>query len=442
MSPTTAKKGPAPAASGSRAAPAGAVVRRPAMQIKVAGLEQYAEDGDGKVQVLLFGEPGTGKTPWSAQWPKTLHLMCDRNGENSLVLTRSPFLQIRGKADMEAALKIAEQQVASGAIETVVLDTISVYSRHVAQEILTRNGLANMDNFKQWGELTAEVTRTLHRLQNMDANIIVLCHTKAKFDSDTKEIEPDLSGGAKNDLPKEFPYIGLLTTMEVLADDKKSKRTARQIQWRGTPQIPYLRSPSNILPEKTSVDFKSSDYEQVINALRKGAEKLSERFKTQLAELEQPLGGEVEPEIQVAAPDSVSGPVAAIDAAKVPKARAKKDEAAAPAPAVASDPSTWKAPAEASSPTPEQPAETPEAGDQAAEDTASTETAEPTMEEAVATVASVLDGEVVETIVDIATRIQEATTPEEFKTIWAENKNAWTDEYTALVQARKATLGL
>lgn len=411
----------------------------PPLTIEYPSLDGYMTDGDKYIQALVFGDPGTGKTPWSAQWPDTLHLMADRNGENSLVITRSPFVRVRSRQDMERALTAAELHVASGRIKTVVLDTISVYSRHVAQEILTAAGLASMDDFRQWGELTSEITRTLHRLQNLNCNVIVLCHTKGKFESKTGELDPDIQGGAKGDLPKEFPYIGHLTALEVMAEGGKDKKIVRKIAWRSSAQLPFMRSPSNILPPSTDVHFRKSDYEQIIEAIQAGATKLAARFEKEDA----PAELEMAPaELLVASPESPSGAVPAIDPSKVPAARkpAAKKAAAKPAAKSAAALPATAAPVDDAPvddvPIEEPPVEEPPVADPA--DPATWKGATP--EEAQANVEQVLGGKVISEVVDIPTLIESVTTADALTDLWRQHKDIWLPEYSELAKARRAAL--
>lgn len=413
------------------------------VQIQTAGLDEFLDGGSGKLQVLLYGDPGTGKTPWAAQWPDTLHIMCDRNGENSLVLTGSRFVKVRSRADMKAALDAAAMAVANGSVKTIVIDTISVYAKHVSQEILKTNNIASMDDFRQWGELTAEIVNTLHRLQNMPVNVIVLCHTKTKFDSKTFEIEPDLAGGAKLDLPKEFPYIGLLSMDFAITqvDGKDVRSTVRKIQWRGTPQISHLRSPSNILPEFTSVEFKESDYTQIRDAIEKGAQQLAARAGVKKETTSETVETSSDAMTVAAAAAPVSGAVSP-DANKLPAPRKGATARTGTAAKVAAADAAAATPAPAAEPTMEEAVAQAAQEAEAAEGQAAAHAEEPTHEEAVATVTNVLEGEVVKTTTedDIAALIEAATLPAQMTDIWREHKNMWTPALSERAKARKAVL--
>lgn len=370
------------------------------IKIRTAGLDEYLEGGEGKFNILLFGPPGGGKTPWAAQAPAPFFLMADRGGQNSLVMTKTPYVKIRSEADFDEAIAFLQMDQAgkNPQYKTVVLDTISVYAKHLQQDILRREGIPSMDDFRQWGELGQRTANALHKLQNLDMNVIVNCHVKDKFNSE--ELEPDLQGGARVDLPKEFPYIGLLQmTWDIQQIDGKDERVAvRKIRWRGTPKIPHLRSASNILPETTPVNFQPSDWTVLTDAVRAGAEAIGTR--AEVTEVETPTE-----QTAVKAEDAVSGPVAPKPARRAPakKAEAKKDDA----PAAKKD----EAPAE------------------------------PTHDEAVANVQETLGGEVVSEL-NLVDQIKAATTAEEFHALWAQNKPQWGDEHTAAVKARKAELGL
>lgn len=311
------------------------------LEIRTAGLESYLEGGDGKYRILILGTPGSGKTPFAAQFPDPFFLMADRGGENSLVLTRTPYVKIRSEADALEVITYLERESKrpSFIYKTVVLDTISVLQSHVIQEILRREGKKSLDDFRNWGELSSIMKGILNRLQNLPMHLVVLVHLKDKFDANG-EIEPDLTGGLKVDLPKEFPYIGHLHTDwdVVKVDGVDTKVVVRKIGWRAIPQVPFLRSASNLLPPTTPVTFTPSDFDAIQDAIVKGVQadwaqgsSVIGQIVSQIEEKAAPpdiQGGPVEPK-----PDGVLPKARAAAAKPVTKAaaaRAKKDAVVEP----------------------------------------------------------------------------------------------------------------
>lgn len=397
------------------------------IEIKTAGLDDLLDEkGGAKYRFLIFGTPGAGKTPFAAQFPAPLVLAADRNAPDSLVITKTPYIEVRSeKSTHEAIDYIAKESLRpSFPYQTLVLDTYSTLQRHIVQEILRRENKANIDDFRQWGELTAVMAKILNRLHNLPMHLVVNVHTKDKFDAE--ELEPDLVGGAKQDLPKEFPNIGWLHTdwgVEKGDDGADVKAVQRKIRWKASPKFPILRSTSALLPDETTVTFTPEDFLQLERALRAGAKRIgatSAVLETVQTEVEQKAapanvqGGPVEPK-----PDALPKPRAR--AAAKPKA-----EPAPPAPAqeVATPPAPAAAePEPAAEPPVTELAPAPEEHDAAVEATA-----------------AALGAEVVDDGDPIAVAIRQITNPAEFTALWRKNKATWTPEHTALVTARKSEL--
>lgn len=413
-----------------------------AITIKTAGLESYLE-GDVRHRFLIFGAPGTGKTPFAAQAPDPIFLMADRNGPDSLVLTQTPFIPIRGEKDMLEALALLENEALRKAPrwKTVVFDTISVYQQHVLQEMLRKLGKDSPDDFREWGELTAKVTKVLHRLQNLDMSVIVLCHTKDKFNSEDGELEPNLVGGLKETLPREFSNIGWARSKWAIqkgADGTEQRVLARSIRWKPTPKVQYLRSAAAMLPAETPINFEPADYQQLIDAFEVRAKEIG----ASSAEVVEETEVKTETEIAVESVEPKSGPVAAVKATELPKARAKKSDAPAAASALSEDDAARRERVKAkqaarATETPASPT-TPATAEPVAEPI---ETPADEHAEAVAVVEDVLEAEVVESF-DLIAAIDAATNADQLKTLWSENKDDWTPEHTARVKARKAALGI
>lgn len=375
-----------------------------AIKIQKAGFDEFLAGGD-KYRILLFGAPSAGKTPWAAQAPKPLVLAVDKSAPSSLAMSGTDFVKITGSADMDEALKYLERESGrpSFEFETVVLDTISVLQARVINEMLRASGrgdLADVDG--GWTALKSKMNGFLDRLHRLNLNLIVLCHLKDKHGSN--EIEPDLTGSLKGDLPKEFPFIGhLLHDWDRPKDAPKGsdspseasestvkREVVRTIHWRATPKFPILRSPGGVL-DVTSVTFEPSDWTQVVDGLSKISGAVPEKSSV-VAEVVVE-----EPAAQPAPPDVEGGPVE-------PKVPAKK---AAKKAAPKAGEATEKAPAKKS------PAK-----------------------KAVEAVKEVLGGKEV----PLEELIAAASSHEELTELWRENKAVWTAEHTELVKQRKAAL--
>jgi hypothetical protein len=296
-----------------------------------------------------------------------------------------PYAAITSSADMKALLTLAEEESKrpkdQQRFKTFILDTLDAYQRIVTQEYLKANKKAQMSGWQDWGYLDAEMTELVARLSGLSMNVVVNLHVKdtkvgGSDDGDGGILvkSPKLKGDLRDQIAAEFDLVGFMETGWEAVDGKRV--LSRYIQWEPSPDKPILKDRSGQLPSKTPVTFTEEDYLGLLRPLEAAMEKL--KAGVVVAEVETP-----EPVDPVVV--TKGGPVgnAAGNVAKA--ATAKK--AAAPKPA------TTAAAAQAPSVPPVPPVTTPVPA-------ATVPLIEPkavpvTAVEAVATVETVLGGEVV-----------------------------------------------
>ena len=148
----------------------------------------------GKVKkpfnVLLYGEPGAGKTTWASQAPKPFFIASDELDEFDV--DRTQLIETFQDA-MDAVLWLEEND---HDYQTVVVDTIDAIEKMVHQEILAKEktdktrsmnkaagGYGNAYSISH--DWMAGFRDTLGRLRhNKNMNIIILCHSDTKVTND------------------------------------------------------------------------------------------------------------------------------------------------------------------------------------------------------------------------------------------------------------------
>jgi hypothetical protein len=292
-----------------------------------------------------------------------------------------PYAAITSSADMKALLTLAEAESRrpkdQQRFKTFLLDTLDAYQRIVIQEYLKANKKASMSGWQDWGHLDAEMTELVARLSGLSMNVVVNLHVKdtkvgGSDDGDGGILvkSPKLKGDLRDQIAAEFDLVGFMETGWEAVDGKRA--LSRYVQWEPSPDKPILKDRSGQLPSKTPVTFTAEDYLGLLRPLEAAMEKL--KAGVVVAEVETPEP--VEPVVV-----TKGGPVGNVAKA----ATAKK--AAAPTPAAT-------AAVQAPSVPPVPPVTTPVPA-------ATVPLIEPkavpvTQEEAVATVAEVLGGEVVD----------------------------------------------
>lgn len=371
------------------------------------------------IQAVVFGPSGMGKTPFAAQFPRALFLMADRNGENSLLRTQTPYVPIRSVEDFDAALdEIRKEQFNENRqFDTIVLDTISVFQDHIVVNMLERLGLKNMEGFKNWGELEAELKTRLSRLQSLQYNIVVLCHVNDVFGAEDHEVEPLLKGGMKKSLTREFPYvIGLHRRKEMVLEEGAVQAEPRDVLYaitRPTTLYPMARTPDQAVPT-FKVSFSPKDYEFILDCT-------VEKVASLAAE------AVIRPELTQPATNVPPRPAAPPQAAPAAAPSAPK-----PAPATSTTPA-----GENSGPVSvagnAQVDRLAARGAKAKANDAAAE-AEQTLDEAVDVAKDVLGG----TELSLFDQLKECTGRSQAVLLYKENQAAWTEELTAYMKERSA----
>jgi len=346
------------------------------LQIKQTGLDDYLAGGEGRIKVLIMGNPGAGKTRSASFWPKPLLADCE-DGRMSVADRAIPYAAIKSIADMKALLTLAEEESKrpkdQQRFQTLIIDTLDAYQRIVMQEYLRTQKKSAMSGWQDWGFLDAEMVELVARLSGISMNVVANLHVKDTKVGGSDEGEggylaksPKLKGDFKEQVAAEFDLIGFMSTDWEAVNGKRT--LSRHIQWEPSPDVPISRDRSGQLPGVTPVTFTEEDYLGLLRPLAAAAELLKVGLLVAEVATEEP----VDPVLV-----TKGGPVGNATAPVAKAATAKKAAAAPAAPSVPPVPPV-------TTPVPAAVAPVIEAKDAAV-----------TQEEAVATVETVLGGEVI-----------------------------------------------
>lgn len=172
-------------------------------------------------KVLVYGEPGTGKTVFAATAPNPLIVDIER-GTTSLTnhpeLSSTAVMEFRSVGQLE--LLIAK--LAEGALpeyETVVIDSFSELQKRDLDDILATAAKqdASRNKFLPTGPdyniNTEHMRRIASSLRDLDRNVIVTCHVKEEKDDSTGRllVRPNLTPKLAGTMAGIFDVVGYMS---------------------------------------------------------------------------------------------------------------------------------------------------------------------------------------------------------------------------------------
>lgn len=187
-------------------------------------------------RILVLGPAKAGKTTCVAKTaPKPLIINCDGKGATIGAANQgAQFLTIdaTSRATWKRAQEAAAKLVAAGAVQTVIVDTLSLLADNILDEIKA----LGFEGYDIWNELEAQLGQGIKRLGQLDAHLFVNAHMMPAMDREAG-ILPAIPGRSKWRIPA-------LVTDWILLDVEPGRKPERQ--WLLGPQKAWTSSGRNI----------------------------------------------------------------------------------------------------------------------------------------------------------------------------------------------------
>lgn len=217
------------------------------------------EDSVSYLNILLYGDPGSGKT-WLAgtadDSPNTAPvLLLDVEG-GTTTLRHKPgidVMQIRSMRQIEQAHAAVSKN--PGHYKTVIIDSITELQKLDMRTLMLEQVEKRPDSTdvyvpsqREWGKSGERVRMIIRGFRDLDCNVIVTALVAEKIDEKTNitYMFPSLPGKLRGEIPGFFDIVGLLTANDERVGDETV--ITRKCQFAKTTRV-IAKDRTNALPQ-------------------------------------------------------------------------------------------------------------------------------------------------------------------------------------------------
>lgn len=159
------------------------------------------------VKILLYGEPGAGKTSlgFSAKNP----LLLDFDHRTYTARNRRDAVELNTWSDALELTPAILKNYDTVIVDTVgrALDMITLHLIEGDSKMANRNGALTLQGY---GALKATFTNWMKFLTNINKDVVLIAHNREDKDGDNKIVRPDISGGSYSEVMKTVDFAGYL----------------------------------------------------------------------------------------------------------------------------------------------------------------------------------------------------------------------------------------
>lgn len=189
-------------------------------------IKSSSEYIDSPISVLIYSEPGHGKTTWAATAPEPLIIDVD-SGSLSVALNNVPILRDKYSYENFVELITALKQNPT-MYKTIVIDTVSELQKRWTDKIVQASFARNSSRHQfiptqqDYNETTIMIRRVVLDLLSIGRNVILVAHSVEKQDGADGPtfIRPNMTPALAGAL---FGLVDIMCFMKY--DNRKKERT-------------------------------------------------------------------------------------------------------------------------------------------------------------------------------------------------------------------------
>lgn len=159
------------------------------------------------INILIYGQPGAGKTSLGYTFPNPLILDFDKGAHRSMQSTLGDTIRVGSWADVEEIMKSDLSEYSTVVIDTAgrALDYAAAFIIEQNPKMGTAKGTLTMQG---WGELKAVFASWSKRLNVLGKNIVMIAHAREEKEGDSIRKRPDIQGSSYGEVLKVADFVG------------------------------------------------------------------------------------------------------------------------------------------------------------------------------------------------------------------------------------------
>lgn len=163
----------------------------------------------GKIKMLIYGQPGMGKTTMALSAPDPLLIDCDNGVQRVNPAHISDTVQVSSYNDVLAVLNEDLSPYKSLVIDTAgkLLDFIAAYVINRNPKLGRANGAPTLQGY---GEIKAEFSQFCKLVMSKDKHLIFVAHRQTRTEGDETRYVPLFSGSNYDAVVTELDLLGYI----------------------------------------------------------------------------------------------------------------------------------------------------------------------------------------------------------------------------------------
>ena len=186
------------------------------------------------VVIVLYGQPGSGKTSVATTAENPVICDCDRGSDRAVQITDT--LMVNTWQEILANVDALKEY------KTVVIDTAkAALDDFLSQYVVDMNYKLKTNSLKRFGQMADEFKDFIGKLQSFGVDLIFICHDKETQEGDIIKHAPDCTGSSKDLLLRkadQVGYISLVNKERVISFEPKDNFVGKNVACIADEKIP------------------------------------------------------------------------------------------------------------------------------------------------------------------------------------------------------------